>query len=341
MTSARLSDEGEWGQAGVAAPKRAAARFSRLEGSDHQRLDQLIASFARAINSDVALLCQPGGKGQPPVLVCSRALGAARELAARPHEGGFVDRALGAQRAVLGSLYPLLDRRLVQASHPPLTHAVAAPVRAETGVGGALIGGFHREPRNRSWTLWAAESYAALFALALNSPCAIQGLLKEARTHALTNCLTDDSTRRELAREVSRSTRAGLELSCCLIDLDGDNRELDQHRNETLMQVARVLHESVRSYDTVGQDGCDQLVVILPHTNRTEARRIAARLESVTATAGLPGLEPPLTVTIGFATWARGESAEQLLARARSAELATKALTTEVASENATRTTAA
>jgi hypothetical protein len=124
MTSARLAAEGEWGHAGLAARERAAARLRRLEGSDRQRLDQLIASFARAINSDVALLCQPGGKGQPPVLVCSRALGAARELAARPHEGGFVDRALGAQREVLGSLYPLLDRRLVQAStHPSPTRS--------------------------------------------------------------------------------------------------------------------------------------------------------------------------------------------------------------------------
>ena len=124
MTSARLSAEGEWGHAGLGVRERAAARLRRLEGSDDERLDQLIASFARAINSDVALLCQPGGKGQPPVLVCSRALGAARELAARPHEGGFVDRALGAQRAVLGSLYPLLDRRLVrQATDPSPTRS--------------------------------------------------------------------------------------------------------------------------------------------------------------------------------------------------------------------------
>lgn len=89
-----------------------------------------------------------------------------------------------------------------------------------------------------------------------------------------------------------------------------------------LTQVAAVLRDSVRSYDTVGQYGCDELVVILPHTNGTEARRIAARLESVTATGRLPGLEPPLTASIGFATWAHGESAEQLLARARSAQLA-------------------
>jgi diguanylate cyclase (GGDEF)-like protein len=296
MTSARLSAEREWGHPGLAARERATARLRRLEGSDHQRLEQLIASFAPAINSDVALLCQPDGKGQPPVLVCSRALGAARELAARPDEEGFVDRGLGAQRAVLGSLYPLLDRRLVQASHPAITHAVAAPA---------------------------------------------QGLLKEACTDALTDCLTYDSTRRELAREVSRSTRARLELSCCVIDLDGFNCAPGQHCNEMVMQVVRVLRDRVRSPDAVGQHGGNQLVVILPHTTRTEARRIAAGLESVTATAGLPGLEPPLTASIGFATRARGESAEQLLARARSAQLAAKALTTEVASENATGATAA
>jgi hypothetical protein len=78
---------------------------------------QLIASFARTINSDIALLCHPGGQGQPPVLACPQALGAGRGLAARPHEGGFVDRALGAPRAVFGSRYPVLDRRLVQSRH--------------------------------------------------------------------------------------------------------------------------------------------------------------------------------------------------------------------------------
>jgi hypothetical protein len=124
MTSVRLSAEGEWGHAGLAGRERATARLRRLEGSDHERLDQLIASFARAINSDVALLCQPGGKGQPPVLVCSRALGAARELAGRPMKEGSSTARLGrSARSSDRSIRCWIGAWFRQATHPSPTRS--------------------------------------------------------------------------------------------------------------------------------------------------------------------------------------------------------------------------
>src|SRR5438094_179136 len=58
------------------------------------RPDLVIRDFARFISSEVALLYEVGGAGQPPVVISSWGLGAIHEEIARPCEGGFVGRAL-------------------------------------------------------------------------------------------------------------------------------------------------------------------------------------------------------------------------------------------------------
>src|SRR5690349_14896521 len=63
-------------------PRRVAA------GVGDWKLDLLISDFARFINSEVALLCRGGGRGQPPAVISSWGLGATHEEVARPREGG-------------------------------------------------------------------------------------------------------------------------------------------------------------------------------------------------------------------------------------------------------------
>ncbi len=94
------------------------------------KLDLLIRDFARFINSEVALLCQGGGRGQPPAVVSSWGLGATREEVARPR-GGLVGRAPPLARAALEPLHPLLDSSLVYATHPPLRYAAAVGGREQ------------------------------------------------------------------------------------------------------------------------------------------------------------------------------------------------------------------
>ena len=143
------------------------AELTDVRGTD---LDLLIANFARFINSDVALCYRLAGKGKPPTVICSWGLGAAQEQVARLGKGGFVGRALGAQRAALEPLYPLLDSSLTFATTPRLRHAAAAPVRLPTGIVGGLIAGFVQLPQDAALALWKAESYAALMALFLQDP---------------------------------------------------------------------------------------------------------------------------------------------------------------------------
>jgi hypothetical protein len=49
---------------------------SPLNAVSGWKLDLLTTDFARFINSEVALLYEPGGKGQPPAAISSQVLGA-------------------------------------------------------------------------------------------------------------------------------------------------------------------------------------------------------------------------------------------------------------------------
>jgi diguanylate cyclase (GGDEF)-like protein len=316
---------------GDQVPPARSLELSPPEDFERQQLDSLTASFAGIINSNVALLCQLDEKRRPPVVVSSWGLRASPESAARAHRGGFVDLALRAKRTVLGPIYPLLDWGLVHATEPPLSRAVAAQVRAETGVRGVLIGGFSTEPADSAWTMWATESHATLFALYLNAPDMVEGLLTERRADPLTGCLTYDSIRRELAREVNRARRARGALSCCFIHVDGPGSVQGQpvrgSRSAVFRLVAKTLRDSVRSCDTVGSYADDQFVAILPETTDTDARQLGERLRTLVRTQRLAGTDRPPNATIGVATWTADESAEQLLARAAADLSAAKALT--------------
>lgn len=84
----------------------AAGALERLSG---WQLDVLVRDFARFIDSEVAMLCQLGVKGQSPVVISSWGLRTANEVILRPREGGFVGRASSLPRAAFVPIHPLLD----------------------------------------------------------------------------------------------------------------------------------------------------------------------------------------------------------------------------------------
>jgi diguanylate cyclase (GGDEF)-like protein len=304
-----------------------------------RKLDLLIRDFARLVNSEVALLCQLGSKGQPPAVISSWGLGTTHDETVRPREGGFVGRAHSLPRAALEPLHPLLDSTLVHATCPPLSHAAAAPVRLPTGVAGRLIAGFVSPPEDQTQTLWTAETYAALIALCLQHPGALDGLLATARRDGLTGCLTYDATRHELDREINRSVRGDLQLSICFIDLDGFKRVNDDHGhlrgNETLARVGQILRDEIRSCDTIGRYGGDEFIAIFPETTETDARALAERMRSQLTVTAISSLQRPLSASIGVAEWTPGTASEALLAAADRALLAAKALRTGVMTASA------
>lgn len=322
---AELARNGTTGTVLAVAPNR--PRRVAVGDVGDWKLDLLIGDFARFINSEVALLCRGGGRGRPPAVISSWGLGATHEDVARPREGGLVGRAPPMRRAALEPLHPLLDSSLVHATHPPLRYAAAAPVRLPNAVAGRLIAGFVTPPRDRTMTLWTAESYAALMALCLTDPGALDKLF--ARRDGLIGCLTYDRMRHELDREINRSARNGLRLSVCVIGLDRFDRVGDDLgdpcADAILAPVAHILRTSVRSYDTIGRYGRDELIAILPQTSAREAWQLAERLRSQLSNPAFASLERPLTISLGVAQWTPGTPSEELLAAADGALLASKA----------------
>jgi diguanylate cyclase (GGDEF)-like protein len=304
----------------VSAPTRPPPARPLVRGAEERRrVGLLLASFARILNSEVALFYQPDGGGGPLPVISSTGQWPGHEEVTRPHQGGFVGRALGAQRAALVPLRA--GEELIDAADGVrLTHAVVAPVSASQETMGWLVAAFSTAPEQAGVTEWATESCAAMLALCLQQPTALEALLQADRYDSLTGCLTYLATREELDREINRSNRANLSLSLCFIDLDNFKAVNDQHGhlrgNEVLSEAAHVLHSSVRSCDTLGRFGGDEFIAILPETTPGRALRLAARLRAnVVGVTVSPGGEP-LTASVGVAHWTPGTTGDQLLAQA-------------------------
>ncbi|MFL5822165.1 MAG: GGDEF domain-containing protein [Solirubrobacteraceae bacterium] len=207
-----------------------------------------------------------------------------------------------------------------------------------------MIAGFVKPPQDRMLVLWATASYAALIALCVQDP-GLLGRLGASRRDGLTGCLTYHATRDELDCEINRSARGDLPLSVCFIDLDDFKKVNDIHGhllgNEVLAEVAEILRNGVRSFDTVGRYGGDEFVAILPQTHRCSAQALAERLRSQLATTPHRSLLRPLTASTGVAEWVPGTTSEQLLAAADAALLSAKGRRTGVNTARKASATAA
>lgn len=325
LSAARRRAAGR-GAAVTPNPLKTSAPYHPRDGS----LDLLIENVAEILNSEVALYCRLDAPGQPPEVICSWGVGTLHDQLARPREGGLVDRALGAQRAVLEPLHPDRDAWLMGSAGPAsLTHGLFAPVRSVAATAAVLIAAFSARPPDEPRTVWTAEACAAVLALGAHQPEALEALLQTSSRDGLTGCLNYAGARRELEREINRSTRAGLSLSLAFIDLDDFKRVNDRHGhlrgNDVLRQVSNVLRESVRNCDTIGRFGGDEFIVILPDTDEPQAAQFAARLRSRIAGAAISAVGGPLTTSVGVATWTGGATVDELLSVADQALLRAKA----------------
>jgi diguanylate cyclase (GGDEF)-like protein len=304
------------------------------------KLDLLLGDFARVLGAKVALLCELDRDGEGHVVCSSGILGAVaiavprrrsrRFAGVRAQDGGcFVGRALTHERPAFDTLHPDRDAELIRASEARLACALAVPVQIfGRRSGRVLVAVFSAPPADPEHAFWIADFYARLTALLDHQADALGGLLERSQLDDLTGCVSYKSMLDQLDREINRSSRADLPLSCCFIDLDGFKRVNDQHGhllgNEVLSRVGRALIEGVRSCDTVGRYGGDEFIAVLPQTTADEAAVLAERLRSLIATSGPKRFGGPLTASIGVAEWAPGISSHQLLTRADRALFAAK-----------------
>jgi diguanylate cyclase (GGDEF)-like protein len=143
---------------------------------------------------------------------------------------------------------------------------------------------------------------------------------------AMRDVLTGAYNRRHLLdvlrREISRAQRVGAQLAVCLFDIDrfkSINDNWGHAAGDAVLQhFATVAGTGLRGVDVFGRFGGEEFLLILPDTDARGAAVVAERIRASVEQCGFPGVPAghQVTVTIGVAGRAQGETGDALTARA-------------------------
>jgi two-component system cell cycle response regulator len=109
-----------------------------------------------------------------------------------------------------------------------------------------------------------------------------------------------------LRTEVERSVRYGQPLSCIMLDIDNFKMINDTYGHQSgdivLKELARSLSLSLRSSDIAGRYGGDEFIIVLPSTDKKQAKSIARRLMNIFGSRQIriPSKEQFLEATISL-----------------------------------------
>ncbi len=179
------------------------------------------------------------------------------------------------------------------------------------------------------------ETIAPLVARELAAVIRLVLLLEESQRLATTDGLTGLFNRRafleRMVAEMPRASATGSSTSFLVLDLDHFKSINDTHGHgagdSVLAIVAGVLRREARACDVVARWGGEEFVVALRGTDEAGAAVAAERFREAVAQLAISspkGRPIPLTVSIGVAERAEGESLEALVDRADRAMYAAK-----------------
>ncbi len=147
---------------------------------------------------------------------------------------------------------------------------------------------------------------------------------EQAFKDALTGLANPRALQFQVARELARARRTSSSFSLILLDLDDFKVINDEYGHlagdRALQEVAKVLQQTTRPYDTCVRYGGDEFVVLLSSSGAAEAEEQRRRVQEAVAAISLhadDGREIPLQVSAGASVFPKdGETYERLLARA-------------------------
>jgi diguanylate cyclase (GGDEF)-like protein len=171
----------------------------------------------------------------------------------------------------------------------PFRASLAAPVRVEGSLWGAVAVAYAEAAEARQETLVQLERVAELISLAVSNADAREHLARMAKTDPLTGLLNHGAFHQRLDEEVQRAARHGHPLSLALLDLDHFKEVNDQHGHragdDALRTVADILRAHARETDILGRVGGEELAWLMPDSELAGAAKAAERLRAATGAA--------------------------------------------------------
>lgn len=159
-----------------------------------------------------------------------------------------------------------------------------------------------------------ARIYASLRTKALQDELRMKNkqleeLLGKVEYMAITDALTGLYNRRRfhdvLSKEFERSTRYANPVSLIMLDIDHFKKVNDNYGHQTgdtvLREVGNIITASIRDIDIASRFGGEEFMVVLPNTEKENAKVGAERMRAAIAQHIFPEIEGPITVSIGVA----------------------------------------
>jgi len=152
--------------------------------------------------------------------------------------------------------------------------------------------------------------------------------LENAERQSNTDSLTGLATRRALDKFLrdgcAEATAQGAPFSAMLIDIDHFKMFNDSYGHlvgdEVLRFISRILRQDIRPTDLAARFGGEELMAVLPRTPLPGCLEVAERFRGRLATTTLRRRStgerlPPVTLSVGVAQYAEGESIVQFIER--------------------------
>lgn len=211
------------------------------------------------------------------------------------------------------------DSKFLKSSYMQTPAAVIVPLMSVTECLGVMIVGGNKVAENADLFSLIASHYALFMHNA--------ELTEQANAHANTDSLTSLSNHRGfqevLSAELEKAKKSNSTLSVIMMDVNNIskiNRELGHAKgDEVIKLVAEKVKQNIRSNDTAGRYGGDEIAIVLPNTDTNEAKYLAEYLTYSLSCCFIDDVGP-VKVSVGIANYPQcAKDQEKLLISAEQA----------------------